>query len=290
MKKMDKKSEIRKYYSLPMFLIGGGSFVGVLGWLGLSHAAESIIFTIGSSLLSFSGSMTTLFGLMSVERAAPSKQKINKLKLEIIKYIKLQYPSYIITLENLKHVYQELFLTYRKIRDYCNEYRQEIRKLRSKIEKFEKYLQKNLKDNSPMIDSDSPDGIAKKIIWSDKQIQLTSYNETLEKLEDSFTSSDIERFRIDLSHIKRNLHILERGINNYRELMILCNQSDALYNKIVDVKRSVDKTDKLLIHQKDRLEELRLEMETKCEEAKVELSLFLQQFYAFIEDEVEALS
>lgn len=287
---MKNKGEIRKYLSLPMFLIGGGSFFGVIGWMGLAQAAESVIFTIGSSLLSFSGSMTTLFGLMSLERIAPNKNKVRKLKLEIIKHIKLQYPTYIITLENLKRTYRELLVTSRDIRDYCNEYRQAIRKLRSKLEKFEKHLQEKLKDRSPLMDNDSAEGIATKILWSEKQIQLTSYNETLEKLANSFISKDIECYRVELSHIKGGLKQSERGIKNYRELMILCNQNDANYDKIIDEKRKVERMERLLINVEKRLEDLGLEMETKCEEAKIALSQFIQQLNTFIEDDEETLS
>ncbi|MCY4402350.1 MAG: hypothetical protein OXD54_07235 [Candidatus Poribacteria bacterium] len=287
---MENRGEIKKYISLPMFLIGGGSFFGVIGWMGLAQAAESVIFTVGSSLLSFSGSMTTLFGLMSLERIAPSKNKVRKLKLEIIKHIKLQYPTYIITLENLKQIYSELFVTSREIRDYCNEYRQTIRKLRSELEKLEKHLQETLKDNSALMENDSAEGIAKKLLWSEKQIQLTSYKEELEKLADSFTSKDIEQYRVELSHIKGGLKRLERGIKNYRELMILCNQNNTKYDMIIDENQKVERMDQLLINQEKRLEDLGLEMETKCEEAKVELSEFIQQLNTLIEDDEATFS
>ncbi len=275
------KGEITKYLSFPMVLIGSGSFFGVIGWLGLAQAAESIIFFIGAMLLSFSGSMATLCGLMSLERLAPSKQKVRKLKTEISKYIKIQYPTFIIQVEKQKQKYQELYRKLPEIRNYCEEFRQDIRNLRLQLSNLEKRLQEKLKNYAPVIDNDSADGIAKKILWSEKQIQLTQFNDSLEKLSRFITTADIERYRGELTHISSALTQLDQGINHYRELMILCNRSDADYDKIISAKQKVDKADNLIIRQENRLQELRTEMATKSESAKMELSLFQEQFDEF---------
>ena len=275
------KGEITKYLSFPMILIGSGSFFGVIGWLGLAQAAESTIFFIGAMLLSFSGSMATLCGLMSLERLAPSKQKVRKLKTEISKYIKIQYPTFIIQVEKQKQKYQELYRKLPEIRNYCEEFRQDIRNLRLRLSNLEKRLQEKLKNYAPVIDNDSADGIAKKILWSEKQIQLTQFNDSLEKLSRFITTADIERYRGELTHISSTLTQLDQGINHYRELMILCNRSDADYDKIISAKQKVDKADNLIIRQENRLQELRTEMATKSESAKMELSLFQEQLDEF---------
>ena len=106
---MDRKTDIRKYLTYPMLLIGSGSFFGVIGWMGLANAAESLIFLIGSSLLSLTGSMTTLCGLMSLERFPPSKRKIRQLKIDTSKHLKLHYPTYIIEVDKVKRKYKELY-------------------------------------------------------------------------------------------------------------------------------------------------------------------------------------
>ena len=275
------KGEITKYLSFPMVLIGSGSFFGVIGWLGLAQAAESIIFFIGSMLLSFSGSMAALCGLMSLERLAPSKQKVRKLKTEISKYIKIQYPTFIIQVEKQKQKYQELYRKLPEIRNYCEEFRQDIRNLRLRLSNLEKRLQEKLKNYAPVIDNDSADGIAKKILWSEKQIQLTQFNDSLEKLSRFIITADIERYRGELTHINSGLTQLDQGINHYRELMILCNRSDADYDKIISAKQKVDKADNLIIRQENRLQELGMEMNTKSESAKMELSLFQEQLDEF---------
>ena len=268
-----------------MILIGSGSFFGVIGWLGLAQAAESIIFFIGAMLLSFSGSMATLCGLMSLERLAPSKQKVRKLKIEISKHIKIQYPTYIIQVEKQKQKYQELYRKLPEIRSYCEEFRQDIRNLRLRLSNLEKRLQEKLKNYAPVIDNDSADGIAKKILWSETQIQLTQFNDSLEKLSRFITAADIERYRGELTHISVRLTQLDQGINHYRELMILCNRSDADCDKIISVKQKVDKAENLMIQQENRLQELRTEMATKSESAKMELSLFQEQLDEFKEDD-----
>lgn len=264
-----------------MLLIGSGSFFGVIGWMGMAHAAESIIFSIGSMLLSLSGTMTTLCGLMSLERIAPSSRKIYKLKLDISKNLKMHYPTYILDVEKSKRRYKELNEQLRSTRTYYEVYRQQVRNLRYELTHLEKQLQQNLKNNAPVIDNDSADAIAKKLLWSEKQIQLNEFKETIEKLSQFFTSEDLEHYRDELTYINGELTQLAQGIDYYRELMIMCNQSEAKYDKIINAKEKVEKVDNLITRQQNRIENLENEIDTKCEETKIELSLFTQQLNDF---------
>ncbi len=281
---MDTKSEIKKYLSYPMLLIGSGSFFGVIGWLGLANAAESLIFFLGSSLLSLTGSMTTLCGLMSLERFPPSKQKFRKLKSDIAMHLKMHYPTYIIEVEKSKQKYKELYEQLRSIRTYFEVYRQDVRNLRSELTLIEKQLQQNLKDNAPIIDNDSADAIAKKLLWSEKQIQLAELSEQFDKFTQSFSSIDLERYRDDLTYISGDQIQLEQGIEYYRELMILCSQSSTKYDKIITAKKRVEKVDSLISRQEKRLLDLESAMDTKCEEVKFELSHFRERFEDFKTD------
>lgn len=278
---MDAKTEIKKYLTYPMLLIGSGSFFGMIGWLGLANAAESIIFFIGSTLLSLSGSITTLCGLMSLERFPPSKQKIRQLKSDTSKHLKMHYPTYIIEVDKYKQKYKELYEQLRAIRTYYEVFRQEIRHLRSELTRLDKQLQQTLKDNAPVIDNDSADSIARKLLWSEKQIQLTEYNEEIEKLSASFTSIDLDRYRDELTYISGALIQLEDGIEYYRELVILCSQSDTNYDNFINAKQKVEKVDSLISLQEKRLVDLESEMDTKCEEVKIELSLFRERLDDF---------
>lgn len=281
---MGLKVEIRKYLTLPMLLISSGSFFGVIGWMGMASAVESILFSTGSMLLSFSGTITTLCGLMSLERIAPSKQKIYKLKLDISKNLKIHYPTYIIEVEKSKRKYKELYEQLRSTRIYYEVYRKQIRNIRSELTDLEEHLQLNLKNNATVIDNDSAEAIAKKLIWSEKQIQLTEFKKSFEQLNTFFTSEDLERYRVELTYINGGLLQLEQGIDSYRELMIMCNQSNTKYDNLINAKTKVERVDKLIKHQKKRLENLKNEMNTKCEETKIEFSLFHQNLNDFIDD------
>lgn len=278
---MDAKTEIRKYLSYPMLLIGSGSFIGVIGWMGLANAAESLIFFIGSSLLSFTGSMTTLCGLMSLERFPPSKHKIRQLMTDTSKHLKIHYPTYIIEVDKVKQKYKELCKQLQYIRTYYEAYRQEVRHLRSELTHIEKQLQQNLKDNAPIIDNDTADAIARKLIWSEKQIQLVELNEQFEKLTRSFSSIDLERYRDKLTYSSRDLNLLEHGIDYYRELLILCSESHTKYGNFINAKHKVEKVDRLNSHIRERLVDLESEMDTKCEETNIELSLFRERLEDF---------
>ena len=277
---MDTKNGITKYLSFPMALIGSGSFVGIIGWMGVAHAAESIIFFIGSSLLSFSGSMATLCGLMSLERLSPSKNKLRKIKLDISKDLKIQYPSYILQVEELKQKYQLLYNKLPELRIYYQEYRDDIRNIKATLATLEKQLQDNLKNNALEIDN-SADGIAKKILWSEKQIQLNQMSETFNSFSQIFTTIDLEHYRSELSKINIRLSQLERGIDNYRKLMILSHKKDTDYDTIVSFKQKIEKTNDLMGKYGTHMQELEEEMNAKYVETKTELSLFKDELKVF---------
>lgn len=281
---MDTKPEIRKYLSYPMLLIGSGSFFGVIGWMGLANAADSLLFFFGSMLLSLSGTMTTLCGLMSLERFPPSKQKIRQLKSDTSKHLKIHYPTYILEVDKAKEKYKELFEQLQSIRTYYEAYRQEVRHLRSELTHIDKKLQQNLKDNAPIIDNDSVDAIARKLLWSEKQIQLAELNEQFEKLAQSFSSIDLEQYRDKLTYVSRDLIQFERGIEYYRELLILCSESHTKYGNLINAKRKVERVDILNSRLSKRLVELETEMDTKCEEVRIELSLFRERLENFKKD------
>lgn len=283
---MDTKSEIKKYLSYPMLLIGSGTFFGVIGWMGIANAAESLIFFVGSSLLSLTGSMTTLCGLMSLENFPPSKQKVRKLKSDISKHLKIHYPTYILGVQKCKSKYKELYEQLQSIRTYFEAYREEVRNCRAELRDIDKQLQQNLKDNAPLIDNDSADAIAKKLLWSDKQIQLAELSEEFDKFTQTFSTVDLDRYRDELTYISGDLIRLEQGMESYRELMILCSQSKTKYNDIINAKKRVEKADSLIVRQEKRLVNLESEMDTKCEEVKVELSLFRERLEVFNVDGV----
>ena len=278
---MNFNTKVQKYFTFPMRLIGVGFLVGVFGCLGLAQTAESIIIFIFSIALSFLGTIVTLCGLMVLDENPPSQKKVRNLKSEIIKTVKIQYPNYIMNLETLKQDYQKLYGKLGEIREYYENHRKQIRNLRSVLKNMQKEFQDKLNNKSSIIDNDAPDGIAKKILWSEKQVQLTELNEQLEVLSQTFTFSHLEQYRSSLSHISNNLKRLDHGIRYYRELLIHCNDADANYDIIFDTKQKVETVDKLMIDEEKQTEELLVIMVDKMDEAKNELAFFQSQLENF---------
>ncbi len=276
-KQMLTGTAIKKFLTFPVFLISSGSFVGLIGWWGLAQTASGIIFFIGSMLLSLSGSITTLWGLLSLERTEPSPFKIRKLKEKILKDLKIAYPSYILRVENLTQKQTELSNKFPFYRSCFENFRDDTRLIRTELNNLEKQMENRLRQNAANIDHDSAEGIAEKILWSEKQIYLTQLNESLEKLTDLFTSSDVEQYRLELTNLRGRISHLEHGTDTYRELMILCNKDDAEYDNIQQIKQKVDDLSDLMSHQEPKLQELETWIETKYEESKRELSQFRKQ-------------
>ena len=272
---------IKRYLTFPVFLISSGAFVGLIGWWGLAQTAGGIIFFIGSMLLSLSGSITTLWGLLTLERVEPSPFKIKKLKEGILKDLKIVYPSYILQIENLTRKHVELNNKFHFYRSCFEDFRDDTRLIRTELNNLEKQLENKLRQNAAKIDHDSAEGIAEKILWSEKQIYLTQLNESLNTLTRLFTSSDVEQYRIDLTNLKGKISHLEHGTDTYRELMILCNKEDAEYDEIQQLKQKIDDLSELMSQQERRILELGTWIKTKSEESKKELSQFRKRITAF---------
>lgn len=281
---MTTKTEFKKYLTFPVFLISSGSFVGLVGWWGLAQTAGGIIFFVGSMLLSLSGSVTALWGLMSLERTEPSPLKIRRLKNSIIKDLKIQYPSYILQVENLKRKTEELHNQLPYYRSYFENFKNNIRQLRTELISLEEQLQNNLRKNAPVIDNDSAEGIAKKILWSEKQIYLTQLGDSLEDLSEFLTSSDLDKYRVELANMNGRISQLERGTDLYRELMMLCHKADSEYDNVLTLKQKVDDINNLMSRQKPKLGDLENMIERKYEESKMEFSDFRKQIDKFETD------
>lgn len=280
-KQMLTDTRIKKFLTFPVFLISSGSFVGLIGWWGLAQTASGIIFFIGSMLLSLSGSITTLWGLLSLERTEPSPFKIRKLKEKILKDLKIAYPSYILRVENLTQKQTELSNKFPFYRSCFENFRDDTRLIRTELNNLEKQLENKLRQNAAKIDHDSAEGIAQKILWSEKQIYLTQLNESLEKLTDLFTSSDVEQYRLELTNLRGRISHLEHGTDTYRELMILCNKEDAQYDDIQQLKQKIDDLGELMSHQERKILELGTWIKTKYEKSKKALLQFHKRITEF---------
>ena len=279
---MESKNEITKYMTLPTTLIGTGSFFGILGWWGLAQAAGSILLFSGSMLLSLSGSIATLVGLLTLEKTKPNKQKVRKIKSLIANDIKIQYPNYILQVEYMKQQHQTLYDKMSAIWEYSESFKLNVLQLKTQLEELQRNLQENLKRNTPERKDDSVDDIAQKILWSEKEIELSEYQESLNTLSNYLTTSDLDGFRDELYHISRSLKQLENGIAYYRDLLLFCSQEEEdNYDQILDVKEKVEKTDTLISQQNTRLIELANKMNTKHEQAEIELTNFQNQLIEF---------
>ena len=279
---MESKNEITRYMTLPTTLIGTGSFFGILGWWGLAQAAGSILLFSGSMLLSLSGSIATLVGLLTLEKTKPNKQKVRKIKSLIANDIKIQYPNYILQVEYMKQQHQTLYDKMSAIWEYSESFKLNVLQLKTQLEELQRNLQENLKRNTPEWKDDSVDDIAQKILWSEKEIELSEYQESLNTLSNYLTTSDLDGFRDELYHISRSLKQLENGIAYYRDLLLFCSQEEEdNYDQILDVKEKVEKTDTLISQQNTRLVELGNKMNTKHEQAEIELTNFQSQLSDF---------
>ena len=281
---MESKNDITKYMTLPTTLIGTGSFFGILGWWGLAQAAGSILLFSGSMLLSLSGSIATLVGLLTLEKTKPNKQKVRKIKSLIANDIKIQYPNYILQVEYIKQQHQTLYDKMSTIWEYSESFKLNVLQLKTQLEELQRNLQENLKRNTPERKDDSVDDIAQKILWSEKEIELSEYQERLDTLSNYLTTSDVDGFRDELSQISRSIKRLENGIGYYRDLLLFCSQEEEdNYDQILDVKEKVEKTDTLISQQNTRLVELGNKMNTKHEQAEIELTNFQNQLIDFQE-------
>ena len=282
---MSTKIRIEPYLSNPIFLLVAGLLLGGFGFLAIRVAVDDGVFQIlASILLTLCGLSAAVYGFIGVLEGRQVR-KLTKSDLREVRTLaqslKVRYPTYILKVHKLKEKHDALHEKFPEVRRYSEEFKRRIKAFQAELVDLETQLHDDLQKHAPVIDSDNVDGVAKKILWSDKQIQLTQLGTTLNTLAETENPMVPEHYRGILNQIHRDFKRLDGGVTLYHELLTACTSETSAFEAILALKQEVEEIDALLSQNETELQKLETDTQTQYEMSEMALSLFQERFEAF---------
>ena len=281
---MSTKIRIEPYLSSPIFALVAGLSLGGFGMLAMNEIADSVLFRILAAVLTFCGFSAAIYGFMGMLEGKQVR-KLTKSELREVRTLtqslKVRYPTYILKVHKLKEKHEALQQKFPEVRAHFEEFKRRIKAFETGLVALETQLHDTLQKHTPVIDSDNVDGIAKKILWSDKQIQLNQLRSTLKTRAETEDPMVPEHYRGVLNQIHRDFKRLDGGVTLYHELLTACTSETSASEAIFALKQEVEEIDGLLSQHETLLQALETDTHTQYEMSEMALSMFQERFEAF---------
>ena len=282
---MSTKIRIEPYLSCPISHLIVGLLLGGFGLLAIRVAVDDGVFQIlASILLTLCGLSAAVYGFIGILEGKPVRKLTRSDWQEIqtlSQSLKVRYPTYILKVHKLKEKHDALHEQFPEVRRYSEAFKRRIKAFQAELVALETQLHDNLQKHAPVIDSDNVDGVAKKIIWSDKQIQLTQLGTTLKTLAASENPMVPEHYRGVLNQIHHDFKRLDGGVPLYHDLLTACTSETKGFDAILGLKQEVEEIDALISHHETELLKLETDTQTQYEMSEMALSMFQERFETF---------
>ena len=285
---MSTRIKIEPYLSNPIFALVTGLLLSGFGFLAIRVAVDDGVFQIlASILLTLCGLFAAVYGFIGLLEGKQVR-KLTRSDLQEIQVLsqslKVRYPTYILKVQKLKEKYEALHEKFPEVRAHSEEFKHRIKAFQAELIELETQLHNNLQKHAPVIDSDNVDGVAKKILWSDKQIQLTQLGATLKTLAETENPMVPEHYRGMLNQIHHDFKRLNGGVSLYHELLTACTSETTAFETTVVLKQEVEEIDALLSQHETELQKLETDTQTQYELSNMALAMFQERFKAFKSD------
>ena len=280
--KMSTRIKIEPYLSNPIFSLIVGLLLVGFGFFAMRTAADDLLFFILVWILTVCGFSAAVYGFMGIVEGKRKWIKGNSQEVRSLSHsLKVRYPTYILKVQKLKEKHETLHKKFPEVRAHSEEFNRRIKAFQAGLIELETQLHDNLQKHAPVMDNDNVDGVAKKILWSNRQIELTQLNTALKALEDSESPIVPENYRSVLNRIHGDFKILDGGVPLYHELLTVCTSKPAAFEAILALKQEVEEIDALLSQRETELQKLETDTQTQYELSKMALSMFQERFEAF---------
>ena len=279
--------KVENYLSSPIFPLVTGLLLGGFGLFAIWVAADDTLFHILALFLTICGFSAAAYGLMGTLEDKQPKRLTKSERQEVLalsQSLKVRYPTYTLKVHKLKEKHEMLHEKFPEVRTYAEEFNHRLKMLQSGLAELETQLHDNLRKHAPVIDNDNVDGVAKKIIWSDKQLELTQLGTALKTLAETESPVVPENYRSALSRIRKDFKRLDDGVTLYHELLIVCTKETSTFDAIQTLKEEVEEVDALMFRHEVELQELETSTLTQYEMSKMALSMFQERFDEFKSD------
>ena len=277
---------LEDYLTSPIFLLLVGPLLGVFGLLAMSMstAAEDTLFHFFALILTLLGFSVAAYGLMGALEGKPirtlTKRELEEVR-ELSQNLKVQYPTYVLKVHKLKEKHEGLHEKISDVRTDAEEFKARIKMFQTGLTELETQLHDNLQKQAPIMDNDSVDGVAKKILWSEKQLELTQFDASLKVLVETESPMVPEDYRSVLNRIRKDFKKLESGVTLYHELLTACSKETDTFDTVEALKTAVEEINELTSQHEAELLKLETGTQTRHELSKMALSIFEERFRAF---------
>ena len=275
---------LEDYLSSPVFPLVVGLLLGGFGLLAMVTAADDTLFHFLAVILTILGFSVAAYGLMGTLERKPirtlSKKELQAVR-ELSQNLKVHYPTYVLKVHKLKEKHETLHEKFQEIRTYSEEFKDRIRTFQTGLTELEAQLHDNLQKHAPVMNNDSVDGVAKKILWSEKQLELTQLEATLKTLAETESPMVPEDYRSVLNRIRKDFKKFDSGVTLYHELLTACTREIDTFDTVEVLKTAVEEIDALTSQHEAELLKLETDAQTRYELSKMTLSMFEERFRAF---------
>ena len=279
---MATKIRIEPYLSSPIFFLVAGLFLGGFGFFAMGVAGDDLLFFILDWILIIFGFSAAVYGFIGIVEGKQKRIKGNQQEVRALSQnLKVRYPTYILKVHKLKQKHEDLHEKFPEVRASSEEFKRRIKMFQAELVELETQLRDNLQKHAPVIDSDNVDGVAKKILWSDQQIQLTQLGDTLKTLTETESPMVPENYRRTLNRIHHDFKRLDGGVTLYHELLTACTSETDAFDAISALKQEVEEVDALLSQHEAELQKLATDTQTQYKMSKMALSIFQERFEEF---------
>ena len=282
---MSTRIKIEPYLSNPTFVLGAGLFLIGFGFYAMRTAADDLLLFILVWILTICGFSAAVYGFMGIVEGKGKWTKGNPEEIRSLSQsLKVRYPTYILKLHTLKERYERLHEKFPEVRTHSEEFKRRTKAFQVDLIALGTELHANLQKHAPVMDRDAVDGIAQKVLWSNRQIALTELNDALKTLEDSESPIVPERYRSVLNRIHGDFKRLDGGVALYHELLTTCTDETAAGDTVLGLKQSVQEIDTLLSQHETELQALETDTRTRYELSEMALSMFQERLETFQAD------
>lgn len=279
---MSTKIKIEPYLSNPIFALIVGLLLVGFGFFAMRIAVDDLLFFILVWILTICGFSAAVYGFMGIVEGKRKQIKGNSQEVRSLSQsLKVRYPTYILKVHKLKEKYEALHEKFPEVRSHSEEFKRRIKASQAALIGLETQLHDNLQKHAPVMDNDNVDSVAKKVLWSNKQIELTQLNTALKTLADSESPVVPERYRSILNRIHSDFKRLDGGVTLYHELLTACTSEISAFEAILALKQEVEEIDTLLLQHEAELQKLETNTQTRYELSQIALSMFQERFEVF---------
>lgn len=199
----------------------------------------------------FGGGFAAVYGMMGFLERKPlpkSTEKDLKAIRTLVQDLKVRYPTYILKVQELKAIYDELQDKLPEVRNHSEAFKQQIQVYQAMCAELAVQLDHKLQQHASAMADDNVEGIAKKILWSEQQIQLAELGSTLKVLAETAPPITPEAYHSALSRVSPDFKKLERGATLYRDLLTACTNAIAPIETALTTQEKLTKSEVLAAH------------------------------------------